>query len=82
LITDHPLYWALGNTPFDREAAYRGLVEQGVDEGDVEVLTEATLKGWAIGSEKFKSALEKQTQRRVTKAKRGRPAGRANPKNA
>jgi putative transposase len=82
LITDHPLYWALGNTPFDREAAYRGLVEQGVDEDDVEALTEATLKGWAIGSEKFKSALEKQTQRRVTKAKRGRPANRANPTSA
>jgi putative transposase len=79
LITDHSLYWALGNTPFQREAAYRGLIAQGVDEADVEALTEATLKGWAIGSDKFKAALEKQTQRRVTKAKRGRPSTRANP---
>jgi putative transposase len=76
LITDHPLYWALGNTPFQREAAYRSLLEQGVEEADVAALTEATLKGWAIGSEKFKSALEKQTRRRVVKAKRGRPAKR------
>ncbi len=26
LITDHPLYWALGNTPFDRQRAYKELV--------------------------------------------------------
>ena len=23
IITDHPLYWALGNTPFEREATYK-----------------------------------------------------------
>jgi putative transposase len=74
VITDHSLYWALGNTPFDREVAYKELTERGVNEEDVAALTEATLKGWAIGSEKFKSALERQTQRRVRKAKRGRPA--------
>ncbi|HEV7856878.1 MAG TPA: transposase [Herminiimonas sp.] len=74
IITDHPLYWALGNTPFEREVAYKALAEQGVNEEDVAALTEATLKGWALGSEKFKSLLEKQTQRRVRKAKRGRPA--------
>jgi len=73
LVTDHPLYWALGNTPFDREAAYRALVEQGVAEEDVAALTEATLKGWAIGSEKFKSALARQAPRRVSKVKPGRP---------
>ena len=30
LLTDPPAYWALGNTPFDREAAYRAWREQGV----------------------------------------------------
>jgi len=74
VVTDHALYWALGNTPFQREAAYRELTEQGVNEADVAAITEATLKGWAIGSEQFKASLEKQTQRRVSKAKRGRPA--------
>lgn len=73
LVTDHPLYWALGNTPFEREAAYKRLVEHGVNEEDVRALTEATLKGWALGSEKFKLKLEKQTDRRVRQAKRGRP---------
>jgi len=74
VITDHPLYWALGNTPFDREIAYKALIEQGVNEDDVAALTEATLKGWAIGSERFKSLLERQTLRRVRKSKRGRPS--------
>jgi putative transposase len=74
VITDHPLYWALGNTPFDREIAYKALIEQGVNEDDVAALTEATLKGWAIGSERFKLLLERQTLRRVRKSKRGRPS--------
>lgn len=78
LITDHPLYWALGNTPFSREAAYKALVDQGLTTGQVNVLDEATLKGWPLGSEKFKTLLAKQVNRRVSPAKRGRPA-KANP---
>lgn len=74
VITDHMLYWALGNTPFDREAAYRELMELGLSAGEVAALNEATLKGWPLGSEKFKKALAKQVQRRVMPAKRGRPA--------
>jgi putative transposase len=73
LIIDHPLYWALGNTPFDREVAYRELTEQGLTREEIDALNEATLKGWALGSDKFKLALEKQTKRRVQPAKRGRP---------
>ena len=73
VITDHPLYWALGNTPFEREAAYRGLFEQGLTEEDMRALSEATRKGWALGSEQFKIKLEKNTSRRVRPAKRGRP---------
>jgi putative transposase len=73
LITDHTLYWALGNTPFDREAAYRNLMDQGLSETEVQTLTEATLKGWPLGSAKFKNLLSKQTNRRVVPAKRGRP---------
>ncbi|HEX7634285.1 MAG TPA: transposase [Noviherbaspirillum sp.] len=74
LITDHPLYWALGNTPFDREAAYRARMELGLGSGEVAVLDEATMKGWPLGSEKFKNALAKQVNRRVAPAKRGRPS--------
>jgi len=73
LITDHPVYWALGNTPFDREASYKSLLDLGISQREAEVVTEATLKGWPLGSEKFKAALAKQVNRRVEPAKRGRP---------
>jgi putative transposase len=73
LITDHRLYWALGNTPFDREIAYKLLAEQSLGSQEVEAITQATLKGWALGADDFKSGLEKQVSRRVSPAKRGRP---------
>lgn len=77
LITDHPMYWALGNTPFDREASYRASMEQGVGQRDVDALTEATLKGWPLGSDVFKARLAKQANRRVSPKKRGRPQKQA-----
>lgn len=74
VITDHAIYWALGNTPFDREAAYQRLMDRRPDADEVLAMTDAVLKGWPLGSDKFKSSLEKQASRRVTPAKRGRPA--------
>jgi putative transposase len=74
LVTDHALYWALGNTPFAREAAYKELIEQGLAAEEVTSIRDATLKGWALGSDKFKARLEKQINRRVQPAKRGRPS--------
>ena len=54
--------------------AYRQLTEEGLGRAEVERITDATLKGWALGSEDFKQGLERQTHRRVSPAKRGRPA--------
>ena len=73
LITEHSLYWSLGNTPFAREAAYQSLIDQTLSVRDVTDLTDATLKGWAIGSDMFKTALQKDTRRRVRPGKAGRP---------
>ncbi|HEV7813567.1 MAG TPA: transposase [Janthinobacterium sp.] len=73
LITDHALFWALGNTPFDREAAYRTLTEQALSPEQVRTIEAAVLKGWPLGSDKFKKALEHKLKRQVLPAKRGRP---------
>ncbi|GIZ53454.1 transposase [Noviherbaspirillum aridicola] len=73
LITDHPLFWALGNTPFEREAAYRAVLEQIPTASETRLIDEATRKGWALGSEQFKAGLSRQLSRRVAPAKRGRP---------
>lgn len=73
LITDHAVFWALGNTPFDREASYRALMSQGIGTQEAEVLNQAAAKGWPVGSDQFKALLAKQVKRRVTPARRGRP---------
>ena len=73
LITPHPLYWALGNTPFAREAAYAELTATGISHDQQEALTRSALSGWALGDEKFVADLQKRTERRVQKNQPGRP---------
>lgn len=69
-------YWALGNTPFAREAAYRTLLEQGCTQTACEALRQAALKGWALGDAAFVSGLQGETGRRLSPAKPGRPRQR------
>jgi putative transposase len=73
LITPHALVWALGNTPFAREAAYAELVQGGLSAADQQALTDATLKGWALGSADFLGDLKRRTDRRAEPLKPGRP---------
>lgn len=73
LITDHALYWALGNTPFQREAAYKELCERALTVAQIAVIEAAVLKGWPLGSEAFKHALARKATHQVLPAKRGRP---------
>ena len=73
LITPHPLFWALGNTPFGREAAYAEMVRKGVSAALQAELTGAALSGWALGGEDFVADLQKRTERRVQKVQAGRP---------
>ena len=74
LVTPHALYWALGNTPFAREAAYAALVQTGIGSGEQAALTDAALRGWALGDADFVVELQKKSTRRVAKARPGRPA--------
>ncbi|PYE17123.1 REP element-mobilizing transposase RayT [Paraburkholderia silvatlantica] len=73
LITDHPLYWALGNTPFERQRAYRELCEQVLDERETTQLMQATLKGWVLGSDTYRDWASRTANRRVSPLPRGRP---------
>ena len=72
-LTPHALYWELGNTPFAREAAYAELVQAGVAADQQGALTDATLSGWALGDDAFRTDLQTQTTRRLAKSKAGRP---------
>ncbi len=73
LLTTHALYWALGNTPFAREAAYAALVQSGLGDKQIQSITQSALSGWALGEPDFVADLQKLTSRRVAKAKPGRP---------
>lgn len=67
------VYWQLGNTPFEREAAYAALAARGLSEAAQQRLEQAALKGWALGSPDFVAQLQQQTARRLQPASRGRP---------
>lgn len=73
LITPHALVWALGNTPFAREAAYADLVQAGISTAQQQALTDSALRGWALGAPEFVESLQKKTTRRVSKGTAGRP---------
>jgi putative transposase len=48
LITDHAVFWGLGNTPFERQSAYRRLCEDPLPLERVDELRWATKRGWAL----------------------------------
>jgi putative transposase len=74
IVTPHSLFWALGNTPFSREAAYADLVRAGVTPAQQAELTKSALSGWALGEDDFVADLQKRTVRRAVKARAGRPS--------
>jgi len=73
LVTPHPLYWELGNTPFSRDAAYGELVKAGISTQQQAALTDSALRGWALGEADYVADLQRRTARRVSKTRAGRP---------
>jgi putative transposase len=74
VLTPHPLYWELGNTPFARDAAYAELVAAGISAKQQQDLSESALQGWALGEQDYVADLQRRTERRVVKQRAGRPA--------
>jgi putative transposase len=74
LVRDHPLYWALGNTPFDRQAQYGRLAAQPLAVARADAITDATRHGWPLGGEEFLAELATRTGRRLVRGRPGRPA--------
>ena len=73
LLTELPEVWELGNTPFEREAAYRGLLERGVANPQASTLRQAALGGWVAGSPAFAAEVAAATSRVAQPRPRGRP---------
>lgn len=73
LVTDHALFWGLGNTPFERQAAYRGLLEAGHSDAQLEAIRYAGHRGWGLGD---LPAGEVAPNRRLAPLAKGRPRRR------
>lgn len=72
-VTVPPQYWALGNTPFEREAAYGKRVAAGLGDVRRRALLDATEKGWALGDAHFVAEVQARSGRRAAPAHPGRP---------
>lgn len=79
LLTDPPEWWALGNTPFDREAAYRARLAQGLPQAQAQSLRQAALGGWVVGSPAFATQVAEATARPSQPRPRGRPRSARSP---
>jgi putative transposase len=73
MLQDHPLYWALGNTPFERQVAFRAAVHAGLAQGDAARFDKALAGGWVVGSDAFVRAIAPQCARRPAPGRAGRP---------
>ena len=73
LLIDLPEWWALGNTPFEREATYRARLLQGLPQAGAGELRQAALGGWAAGSAAFAAQVAEATARPALPRARGRP---------
>jgi putative transposase len=73
LVSDHALFWALGNTPFEREASWRRRLEAGLPDQDRVAMAQAMHKGWALVSPELAAQLGATAGRRLLPRSRGRP---------
>ena len=73
LVTVGPAYWTLGNTPFDREAAYRALIDEGLTDAQWRRLEDAARHGWAVGDPDYLTELGRGIERPLAPRPRGRP---------
>jgi len=74
LMCDHPAYWRLGNTPFERQASYRQRMDEGLPEAEVLRIRQASRQGAPYGGAAFIARIEAQLARPVQPRPRGRPA--------
>jgi putative transposase len=74
LLVDPPEVWTLGNTPFERESAWRLRLEDGLPAAQRQGLIDAVAGNWVIGSTAFARALAEKASRPTRPRPRGRPA--------
>ncbi len=71
VVTPHPQYMRLGETPPERQAAYRALFLAHISNKTLDEIREATNKSWVLGSAHFKDTIATEIARPVRPKSRG-----------
>jgi putative transposase len=72
-LVDPPEFWALGNTPFEREGAYRERLAAPPPADTAAAWRRAALGGWPVASPAFAAALAAELGRPAQPRRAGRP---------
>ncbi|MGH8653912.1 MAG: transposase [Gammaproteobacteria bacterium] len=73
LITDHALYYALGQKQGERQAAYQALFKAHMSRSELIAIRDATNKGWVLGNDRFMEKISAAVSRRMAPLPKGRP---------
>ncbi len=73
LISEHPCFWALGNTPFERELRHRHGLAEGVAPALLELIRKQVHSGWPLLTPAGARAMATQTERALVPRPVGRP---------
>ena len=73
LVRSHPTIFALGNTPFERESAYRKLFDESVLQSDQDWLRRRLINGKPTASTDFQRQMEATHTLRLIRPSVGRP---------
>jgi putative transposase len=72
-IAEHASYWALGNTPFERELAHAQNLAHGISETHLVALDSMVRRGGVHGSATFVASTESASGMQLHRRPRGRP---------
>lgn len=72
-VTDHPQYWRIGNTPFERERAHTVALAEGPSAKDSAALADATSRSCVLGPPAFVARIADLLDRPLQPRARGRP---------
>lgn len=73
VVMPHESYQNLGRDSKTRLTAYRALFAVPLDQPTIDVIRDATNRGWALGSKRFRDEIAALEKRRVEPGIRGRP---------
>lgn len=76
LLSDHPAYWTVGNTPFERERAHADLLARGLSDSKRSAIEAALGRGHALADAAALRELQRTVERPIAPRRRGRPSAR------